>query len=100
MIIQQLIYIKLNMRKFVLFTLLFILIFIPAATWAFDKPSRILAPELNGISCVSDFICLEDKSRLKDAKKLRANSLSLFTISNHLPIYQRQFSKIQINQNY
>lgn len=36
---------------------------IPVAAWAFIKPMRVVAPELVGLSCISKFICTDDKSR-------------------------------------
>ena len=33
------------------------LCFIPVAAWAFYKPTRVLAPELAGVACVSEVIC-------------------------------------------
>ena len=43
---------------------------IPVAAWAFYKPTRVLAPELAGVSCVSEVICLEDASRYDEAARL------------------------------
>lgn len=43
---------------------------IPVAAWAFYKPTRVLAPELAGVTCVSDVICLEDVSRHEEAARL------------------------------
>lgn len=42
----------------------------PFAAWAFLKPVRVLAPELNGVSCVSGVICTDDPSRYAAASSL------------------------------
>ena len=39
----------------------------PLAAWAFYKPVRVLAPELAGVSCVSEFICMDDIERHPEA---------------------------------
>lgn len=44
--------------------LLFVaLLAVPIAAWVFLKPIRVLAPEWNGLLCVSDVICTDDPSR-------------------------------------
>ena len=40
------------------------------AAWAFYKPTRVLAPELAGVACVSEVICLDDVSRYEEAAEL------------------------------
>ena len=47
-----------------------VILLIPGASWAFYKPVRVLAPELNGVTCVDDIICMEDVSRYEEASKL------------------------------
>ena len=42
----------------------------PLAAWAFCKPVRVLAPELAGVSCMSEFICTEDVARHAEATVL------------------------------
>lgn len=42
----------------------------PAITWASFKPVRILAPWLNGVSCVGR-VCVEDPNELSRAEKLQ-----------------------------
>jgi hypothetical protein len=56
------------------YLLLFVLAF-PVVTWAFLKPVRVLAPELAGVSCISDVICLDDTSKYAEASALYAESL-------------------------
>lgn len=55
--------------------LLICMLLIPAAAWAFIKPVRIVAPELAGVSCSSDFICTDDVSRYQEAAALYDESL-------------------------
>ena len=49
---------------------LMVLLLIPGTSWAFYKPVRVLAPELNGVTCVTDAICVEDVSRYEEASAL------------------------------
>jgi hypothetical protein len=42
----------------------------PFAAWAFLKPVRVLAPEWNDVSCVSDIVCTDDPSRYGMASDL------------------------------
>ena len=46
------------------------LVSLPAAAWTFYKPTRVLAPEWNGVSCLSESICTDDPSRYKEALAL------------------------------
>ena len=50
--------------------LLAALLSVVGGTWALYKPIRILAPELNGLVCLSDRICIDDPSRYEGAKAL------------------------------
>lgn len=40
---------------------------VPAAAWAFFKPARVVAPELMGLACISDTLCMDDLSRRQEA---------------------------------
>lgn len=51
------------------------LLLLPLAAWALLKPIRILAPALAGVSCVTEFLCVDDPSRLTEASTLYENSL-------------------------
>ncbi|MDD2770580.1 MAG: hypothetical protein PHT19_17835 [Methylococcus sp.] len=42
----------------------------PAAAWAFFKPVRVVAPELTGVSCVDNILCIDDLSRSQEAADL------------------------------
>lgn len=48
---------------------------IPVAAWAFFKPVRVVAPELVGLSCISDIICTDDVSRYREAAALYDEAL-------------------------
>ena len=42
----------------------------PGSVWVFYKPMRVLAPTLNGVSCISERVCTDDPSRYGQAVKL------------------------------
>lgn len=48
---------------------------LPAIAWAAFKPIRILAPELNGVSCF-DRICVEEPRRLDEARALQQAAIA------------------------
>jgi hypothetical protein len=60
------------------YSLLALIVF-PIAVWAFLKPVRVLAPELAGVSCISDVICLDDTSKYAEASSLYAESVQFVT---------------------
>ncbi len=47
---------------------------LPVAAWATVKPLRIVAPELLGLSCTADDICIDDLQRLTEARALLADA--------------------------
>ena len=47
---------------------------VPITAWAMVKPLRIVAPELLGLSCTADNICMDDLSRLPEARALLSSS--------------------------
>jgi hypothetical protein len=47
----------------------------PLLAWAAFKPVRILAPVLNGVTCL-DRVCTEDPSRLAQAAKLQRDAVA------------------------
>lgn len=55
--------------------ILVVLIFIPISCWAFVKPIRILAPSFNGVSCITDQVCVEDETMSSDAIALYDEAL-------------------------
>ena len=48
---------------------------IPVAAWGFFKPIRIVAPQLNGVTCVGA-VCVENLSALPAAERLHAEAMS------------------------
>ncbi|WP_206076629.1 hypothetical protein [Pseudoalteromonas rubra] len=54
--------------------LLLIIALSPLALWFGYKPIRILAPELNGLDCVSATICIDDISQLDTASELYSSA--------------------------
>ena len=49
---------------------------LPAVTWAAFKPIRVLAPELAGVTCTEANICVDDLTKLEEARSLRDESIS------------------------
>ena len=47
--------------------LLICLFCFPVGIWIFYKPTRVLAPELAGVTCAGDIICTDDMSRYEEA---------------------------------
>lgn len=48
----------------------------PVAAWAMIKPLRVIAPELVGLTCTPDRICIDDPSRIEEARELLAEAES------------------------
>ena len=57
------------------------LLIAPVGAWAIYKPIRVLVPELNGVSCISDEICLENIEKTREANKLYRNALAFVNTS-------------------
>jgi len=51
------------------------LLIVPVGAWAFYKPVRVLAPEMNGVSCINDEICVEDIAKFEKASALYKKAL-------------------------
>ena len=47
---------------------------LPFAAWGFYKPMRVLAPELNGLTCINERICLDDIRKRETAELLYLES--------------------------
>lgn len=47
----------------------------PIIAWSAFKPLRIIAPEWNGVTCISSEICLENPEQADEAIKLYASAL-------------------------
>ena len=56
--------------------------FFVVAVFIMYKPSRILIPEINGLECVTQAICIDDITRLEAAEALV--SASVFDVENSL----------------
>ena len=39
----------------------------PVAAWMLYKPMRVIAPELNGVSCIGEDICTDNALRYEEA---------------------------------
>lgn len=52
---------------------------LPAVTWAAFKPIRVLAPQLTGIPCLDNGICIDDVGRLAEALALRDEASAFVT---------------------
>src|SRR6266850_441649 len=52
----------------------------PLAAWAFIKPVRVIAPELEGLTCV-DRVCVDDPARLAEAATLYRDALQFVQAS-------------------
>ncbi len=48
---------------------------LPIAVWAVFRPIRIIAPQLNGVTCV-DAICVDSSATLPAAEQLHADAMS------------------------
>jgi hypothetical protein len=65
------------MKKYILI-LTILIMSIPMAAWALYKPVRVVAPELvDGVSCTTASICLDDESMYSEAAKLYKDALSI-----------------------
>jgi hypothetical protein len=53
----------------------------PLVLWAFFKPMRVVAPELAGVICVNESICVDDLRRADEATKLYAEAVSFVEAS-------------------
>jgi hypothetical protein len=56
--------------------LLAAVLIVPVAAWAFIKPLRVLAPQLAGVFCATDTLCIDDSSRFEEARQLYEESLA------------------------
>jgi len=60
--------------KYIKWTLSIVALFI-LAVFVIYKPSRILIPEMNGVECVTQAICIDDTARLEEAEALVADAV-------------------------
>jgi hypothetical protein len=61
--------------------LLLTLLSVPVLSWAVYKPLRVLAPQWNGVSCISDEVCLELPEKAEEANALYQESLGFVNVS-------------------
>jgi hypothetical protein len=61
--------------------LLVVTLCLPVAAWAFFNHVRIVAPELAGLSCPSDTLCIDDLSRTQEAVDLYDEALTFVEVS-------------------
>lgn len=54
---------------------------IPVVCWIVYKPTRVLLPELNGVSCISKTICVEQLDTAVEARALYEKAESYFRTS-------------------
>lgn len=79
-----------SMRIIWKWLLLIALLSVPGGAWAFYKPIRLLAPELIGLTCLRDTICLNDTSRSFEAEMLYVEALhSVSTLLGQLKHHPR-----------
>ena len=52
-----------------------LLVAMPAIAWAAFKPVRMLAPQLNGVTCVAQ-VCVEETSKLRQAQALQESAVA------------------------
>jgi hypothetical protein len=50
--------------------ILITLLLMPIVVWSAYKPVRVIAPQWNGVSCITEQICIESPEKAKDAKAL------------------------------
>lgn len=52
------------------------LLLIPIIAWYTYKPMRVIAPQWNGVSCVTDYICLESLDKTEEATFLYDSAIA------------------------
>ena len=60
-------------------------VFAPLAAFAFYKPSRVIAPSLGPVTCVSAEICIDDTGSIGQARRLYAEGLAIVEASLGAP---------------
>ncbi len=64
------------MRSRHLFIAAFVVHLVPLAAWAAFKPIRVFAPELLGLHCSAQGVCVDDVSRLAEATELKVEAVA------------------------
>jgi len=57
-----------------------ILLVVPLAAWALVKPLRVLAPQLEGLTC-DEWVCVDDTSKRTEATRLYRDALTVVQAS-------------------
>jgi hypothetical protein len=52
------------------------IVFSPLAVWALWKPVRVMAPSLAGMTCLDGGVCIDDLSRLEEARRMRDEAVA------------------------
>jgi hypothetical protein len=52
------------------------IVFSPMAVWALWKPVRVMAPSLAGMTCHDGGVCIDDLSRLEEARRMRDEAVA------------------------
>ncbi|MDO6764288.1 hypothetical protein [Agarivorans sp. 1_MG-2023] len=61
-------------NRIVRIALLFLVV-VPLVSWFVVKPLRVIAPELLGLNCFDDGICIDDVNRVEEARDLRSAAI-------------------------
>jgi len=64
---------------------LLIFVIVPLAAWFIVKPIRVVAPELVGITCPLEHVCVDDMTRVQEAIDLHTAGVA-FVASNLAPL--------------
>lgn len=65
-----------------LLVLVVVLLASPGAAMAFYKPTRVLLPQLFGLECPTEKICIDDLTKLEAAEQLRAEAVDF--VNDHV----------------
>ncbi len=52
-----------------------LLLFLPVLAWAYIKPIRVVAPEMVGLTCIDNLVCIDDLERTDEAITLYENAI-------------------------
>ena len=75
------------MRKHKLYIAIVVAHLAPVAAWATVKPVRVLAPELLGLHCSVEGICVDEPSRLAEAVALKSEAVAF--VNSHVGRIER-----------
>jgi hypothetical protein len=75
------------MRKQKLYIAVIVAHLAPVAAWATVKPVRVLAPQLLGLHCSAEGICVDELSRLGEAVALKSEAVAF--VNSHVGRIER-----------